>query len=55
MGRTTDVGVESGIDRRVSQPAWAVAIGLSMGPAAPGHEGGAGAAGATNERAEVKA
>ena len=32
MGRTTDVGVESGIDRRQPQPAWAVALGLSMGP-----------------------
>jgi type IV pilus assembly protein PilM len=33
MSRTSDVGVESGIDRRSPQPAWAVAIGLSMGPA----------------------
>ena len=33
MGRTSDVGVESGIDRRQPQPAWAVAVGLSMGPA----------------------
>jgi hypothetical protein len=33
MGRTSDVGVESGIDRRQPQPTWAVAIGLSMGPA----------------------
>jgi type IV pilus assembly protein PilM len=32
MGRTSDVGVESGIDRRQPQPSWAVAIGLSMGP-----------------------
>lgn len=32
MGRTTEIGVESGIDRREPQPAWAVAIGLSMGP-----------------------
>ena len=32
MGRTTEVGIESGIDRRQPQPAWAVAIGLSMGP-----------------------
>jgi hypothetical protein len=31
MGRTTDVGVESGIDRRQPQPAWSVAIGLSAG------------------------
>jgi hypothetical protein len=35
MGKTTEVGVESGIDRRQPQPAWAVAIGLSMGPAGP--------------------
>ncbi|HEX4125227.1 MAG TPA: pilus assembly protein PilM [Tepidisphaeraceae bacterium] len=33
MGRISDVGAESGIDRRQPQPAWAVAIGLSMGPA----------------------
>jgi type IV pilus assembly protein PilM len=33
LGRTTDVGVESGIDRRQPQPAWAVALGLSMGAA----------------------
>jgi Tfp pilus assembly PilM family ATPase len=32
MGRTAEVGVESGIDRRQPQPSWAVAIGLSMGP-----------------------
>ena len=32
MARTTTVGIESGIDRRQPQPAWAVAIGLSMGP-----------------------
>jgi hypothetical protein len=32
MGRTSDVGVESGIDRRQPQPSWAIAIGLSMGP-----------------------
>ena len=32
MGRISDVGIESGIDRRQPQPAWAVAIGLSMGP-----------------------
>ena len=34
MGKTTDVGIESGIDRRYPQPGWAVAIGLSMGPPA---------------------
>jgi type IV pilus assembly protein PilM len=32
MGRTSDVGVESGIDRRQPQPNWSVALGLSMGP-----------------------
>ena len=32
MSRTTDIGIESGMDRRCPQPAWAVAIGLSMGP-----------------------
>ena len=32
MGRTSDVGVESGIDRRQPQPSWSVALGLSMGP-----------------------
>ena len=31
MGKFTEVGVDSGIDRRKPQPAWAVAIGLSMG------------------------
>ncbi len=34
MGKTTDVGTESGIDPRQPQPAWAVALGLSMGPLA---------------------
>ena len=34
MGRTTNVGIESGLDRRQSQPGWAVAIGLSLGPTA---------------------
>jgi hypothetical protein len=33
MSRISDIGVESGIDRRQPQPTWAVAIGLSMGPA----------------------
>jgi type IV pilus assembly protein PilM len=32
MAKRCDVGIESGIDRRLPQPAWAVAIGLSMGP-----------------------
>jgi type IV pilus assembly protein PilM len=36
MGRISEIGVESGIDRRQPQPTWAVAIGLSMGPAGTG-------------------
>lgn len=32
MAKNSDVGIESGIDRRQPQPSWAVAIGLSMGP-----------------------
>ena len=32
MGKFSEVGVESGIDRRVPQPGWSVAVGLSMGP-----------------------
>ena len=40
MSRVSEVGIESGIDRRQPQPAWAVAIGLSLGPAgAPGEAG----------------
>lgn len=35
MGRISEIGIESGIDRRQPQPNWAVAIGLSMGPPAP--------------------
>ncbi|HEX2970774.1 MAG TPA: pilus assembly protein PilM, partial [Tepidisphaeraceae bacterium] len=31
MGRMSNVGLESGIDRRQPQPNWAVAIGLSLG------------------------
>jgi hypothetical protein len=31
MNRTCQVDPSSGIDRRQPQPAWAVAIGLSMG------------------------
>src|SRR5205823_4980905 len=34
IGRISDIGIESGIDRRVPQPGWAVALGLSMGPRA---------------------
>ena len=36
MGRISDVGIESGIDRRQPQPNWSVAIGLSIGPGAAG-------------------
>jgi len=32
MARNSKVGVEAAIDRRHPQPAWAAAIGLSMGP-----------------------
>jgi type IV pilus assembly protein PilM len=32
MAKWCEVGIESGIDRRQPQPAWTVAIGLSMGP-----------------------
>jgi type IV pilus assembly protein PilM len=32
MGRISDIGIESGIDRRQPQPGWATAIGLSLGP-----------------------
>lgn len=34
MARTTTVGPESGIDRRLPQPDWTVALGLTMGPVA---------------------
>jgi type IV pilus assembly protein PilM len=34
MVRQSEVGIESGIDRRTQQPAWAIAVGLSVGPAA---------------------
>jgi Tfp pilus assembly PilM family ATPase len=32
MARISEIGPETGIDRRQPQPAWAVAVGLSMGP-----------------------
>jgi Tfp pilus assembly PilM family ATPase len=32
MNRISEVGIESGIDRRQPQPGWTVAVGLSMGP-----------------------
>jgi Tfp pilus assembly PilM family ATPase len=31
MARFSEVNIESGIDRRTPQPAWSVAIGLSLG------------------------
>ncbi|MGH7180045.1 MAG: pilus assembly protein PilM [Tepidisphaeraceae bacterium] len=31
MGRISDIGIESGIDRREPQPSWTVAVGLSLG------------------------
>ena len=31
MGRISEIPVESGLDRRLPQPAWTVAIGLSFG------------------------
>lgn len=34
MAKTTHIGPESGIDLKQPQPAWAVALGLSMGPLA---------------------
>ena len=51
MGRTTEVSIESGIDRRQPQPAWAVALGLSMGPIA-GTMAGYGSVTTNTERAE---
>ncbi len=36
MGRVSDVGIESGIDRRQPQPGWTVPIGLSLGPVGGG-------------------
>ncbi|HLL88850.1 MAG TPA: pilus assembly protein PilM [Tepidisphaeraceae bacterium] len=35
MNKTSEVGIESGIDRRQPQPAWAIAVGLSLGSAVP--------------------
>jgi type IV pilus assembly protein PilM len=32
MGRISEIPIESGLDRRLPQPAWSVAIGLSFGP-----------------------
>jgi type IV pilus assembly protein PilM len=50
LGKRCDAGVESGIDRRQPQPAWAVAIGLSMGPPTE-QSAAAGESRSTNERA----
>jgi hypothetical protein len=30
MARASDISIETGIDRRLPQPAWAIAIGLSF-------------------------
>jgi type IV pilus assembly protein PilM len=35
MGRISEIGIETGIDRRQPQPGWATAIGLSLGPTHP--------------------
>jgi type IV pilus assembly protein PilM len=35
MGRISEIGIETGIDRRQPQPGWATAIGLSLGPTNP--------------------
>lgn len=35
MARISDISIDSGIDRRLPQPAWAVAIGLSFGSPRP--------------------
>jgi type IV pilus assembly protein PilM len=32
MGRISEIGIETGIDRRQPQPGWVTAIGLSLGP-----------------------
>jgi type IV pilus assembly protein PilM len=53
MGRISDVGMESGIDRRQPQPGWAVAIGLSLGPVHVGELPPAGSA--TSGRAASQA
>jgi type IV pilus assembly protein PilM len=34
INKDSEVGIDSGIDRRRPQPAWAIAVGLSMGPMA---------------------
>jgi len=47
MARHTELGIESGIDRRQPQPAWAVAIGLSLGPSSAGSAEGGPAKGAS--------
>jgi Tfp pilus assembly PilM family ATPase len=45
MNRVSDVGVETGIDRRYPQPGWSVAIGLSLGPTQAATPAAAAAAG----------
>jgi type IV pilus assembly protein PilM len=38
MGKKSDIGLDGGLDRRTPQPAWSVAIGLSMGRMVAGEE-----------------
>jgi type IV pilus assembly protein PilM len=54
MGRSSEIGIESGIDRREPQPAWSVAVGLALGAAAaPSSENGLRGRLAGNEQREV--
>lgn len=50
MVRVSEIGIESGIDRRHPQPGWAVAVGLSLGPS-PGAAAAAAAAAASSSSA----
>ena len=49
LARTTEVGPESGIDRRLPQPDWAVALGLTLGPPAAATAAGAAAPAAAKQ------
>lgn len=51
LAKASDLGIESGIDRRQPQPGWTVAIGLSMGPAAGAHTAAPAAATSENSKA----
>jgi type IV pilus assembly protein PilM len=57
MSRISDLPADSGIDRRLPQPSWAVAIGLSLGPvtAAPATTAPASAAATTDAGAPTAA